>query len=353
MNGKTFGRAALAGLIAGGLAWAAASPAAAQDKKVRVQFQSNFNSTLPVIGQAAKYAAETMTKVSGGSIDVKYNEPGALVPAGQSFDAVAAGSLDAAWATPGFWTGKDIAFALYASVPFGPNAGEYLAWMKWGGGEKLMQELYKKYKIHSMLCGMIPPEASGWFRKEIKSIDDLKGLKMRFFGLGAVVMQKLGVSTQLLQAGEIFQALQLGTIDATEFSMPASDLQLGFHQVAKHYYFPGWHQQSTFSDLMWSEKKWGELSETQKVQAQAACDSTLMYEFSLGEAEQFKAMKEIQSKGVTIHRWPDPMLKQFEKAWLEVVEETKAKSPEFAKGWDSYSKFRTDYAIWRENGYLK
>jgi TRAP-type mannitol/chloroaromatic compound transport system substrate-binding protein len=353
MSAKSVVRGVVAGAVLGVAVAGLSAGAGAQDKKVRVQFQSNFNSTLPVIGQAAKYAAETIEKVSGGTINVRYNEPGALVPPGQSFDAVAAGSLDAAWATPGFWTGKDIAFALYASVPFGPNAGEYLAWMKWGGGEKMMQELYKKYKIHSMLCGMIPPEASGWFRKEIKSLDDLKGLKMRFFGLGAVVMQKLGVSTQLLQAGEIFQALQLGTIDATEFSMPASDLQLGFHQVAKHYYFPGWHQQSTFSDLMLSEAKWNELSATQKRQVEVACDSALMYEFSLGEAEQFKAMKEIQSKGVTIHRWPDDIIKQFEKAWLEVVEETKAKSPEFTKGWESYSKFRADYAIWRENGYLK
>ena len=127
-------RGAVAGAVFGLATIGLAAGAGAQDKKVRVQFQSNFNSTLPVIGQAAKYAAEMIEKNSGGSINVRYNEPGALVPPGQSFDAVAAGSLDAAWATPGFWTGKDIAFALYASVPFGPNAGEYLAWMKHGGG---------------------------------------------------------------------------------------------------------------------------------------------------------------------------------------------------------------------------
>ena len=119
-----------------------------------------------------------------------------------------------------------------------------------------MQELYAKYNIHSVICHLIPPEASGWFRKEINTLADLKGLKMRFFGLGANVMQNLGVSTQLLQAGEIFQALQLGTIDATEFSMPVMDLSLGFHQVAKFYYFPGWHQQATFGDLIINKAKW-------------------------------------------------------------------------------------------------
>jgi TRAP-type mannitol/chloroaromatic compound transport system substrate-binding protein len=217
----------------------------------------------------------------------------------------------------------------------------------------MMQELYKKYGIHSMICGIISPEASGWFRNEIKSLDDLKGLKMRFFGLGANVMQKLGVSTQLLQAGEIFQALQLGTIDATEFSMPSMDLSLGFYQVAKHYYFPGWHQQATFSDVMWSQKKWGELSDLQKDQVGTACDATLTWEMGLSEMSQFAAMNEIKAKGVTIHQWPPEMLQAFEKAWIEVANEQREKSPEFKKAFDHLQKFRADYAIWKELGYLK
>jgi TRAP-type mannitol/chloroaromatic compound transport system substrate-binding protein len=282
---------------------AAATTSQAQDKKVRVQMQSNFATSLAVLGPNAKYTAETIQRVSGGSIEVKFFEPGALVPAGQAFDAVASGSLDAAWATPGFWTGKDIAFAVFSTVPFGPDGGEYIAWMKFGGGEKLMQDLYAKFGIHSMLCNLIAPEASGWFRKEIRTLEDLKGLKMRFFGLGANVMQKLGVSTQLLQAGEIFQALQLGTIDATEFSMPAMDLALGFHQVAKFYYFPGWHQQSTFGDMIWNKKKWDTLSATQKAQVEASCDSAVMRGFALSEASQSKALREIESKGVKLMTW--------------------------------------------------
>ena len=238
----------------------AVAPASAQDKKVRIQMQSNFATSLTILGPNANYTVDTIKTISGGSIDIKFFEPGSLVPPGQAFDAVASGSLDAAWATPGYWTGKDIAFAMYSTVPFGPDTGEYLAWMKFGGGEKMMQALYAKYGIHSLICHMIAPEASGWFRKEIKTLDDLKGLKMRFFGLGANVMQKMGVSTQLLQAGEIFQALQLGTIDATEFSMPAMDLALGFYQVAKFYYFPGWHQQSTFGDMIINKAKWDSLS---------------------------------------------------------------------------------------------
>jgi TRAP-type mannitol/chloroaromatic compound transport system substrate-binding protein len=231
--------------------------------------------------------------------------------------------------------------------------GEYLAWMKEGGGEKMLQELYGKYNIHSVICHLIPPEASGWFRKEIATLADLKGLKMRFFGLGANVMQNLGVSTQLLQAGEIFQALQLGTIDATEFSMPVMDLSLGFHQVAKFYYFPGWHQQATFGDLIINKAKWDSLSPTQKAQVEAACDQTVLKGISVGESVQPKAMKDIEGKGVKLMTWSPEFLAAFEKEWKVVAAEQATKSPEFKKAWDSLNAFREEYKIWRERGYLK
>ena len=266
---------------------------------------------------------------------------------------MSSGSLDAAWATPGFWTGKDIAFAVYSTVPFGPGLGEYLAWMKHGGGEKLMQELYAKYNIHSVICHLIPPEASGWFRKEIKTLDDLKGLKMRFFGLGANVMQKLGVSTQLLQAGEIFQALQLGTIDATEFSMPVMDLSLGFHQVAKFYYFPGWHQQATFGDLIINKSEVGSLFATPRRRGRGGLRPTMLQGHQRRRGGAAQAMKEIESKGVKLMTWSQEFLAAFEKAWDEVAAEQAAKSPEFKKAWESLSDFREEYAIWKERGYLK
>ena len=330
------------------------SAAVAQDKKVRMQVAGAFPSTTGLLGPTQLYLVDALKKVSGGSIDAKFFEPGALVPANQYLDAVGNGSLDAAWTVSGFWTGKDIAFAMFASVPFGPEAGEYMAWMRHGGGYKLMEELHAKYNVGKVLmCGLIAPEASGWFRKEIKSAEDLKGLKMRFFGLGANVMQKLGVATQLLQAGEIFQALQLGTIDATEFSMPVMDLTLGFHQVAKHYYFPGWHQMSTINELIISKQKWAELSDTQKFQVELACDSTMMRQLAEGEAVQGKAMAEIRSKGVTFHYWPKEILELYKKTWDEVAKEQADKSPEFKKAWESYSAFRKEYAVWKQYGYLK
>jgi TRAP-type mannitol/chloroaromatic compound transport system substrate-binding protein len=349
MTIRTFAAAATAAFIG-----FAGMSAEAQDKRVRMQLSGAFPSSTGLLGPTQLGLVDTIRKVSGGSIDARFFEPGALVPANQYLDAVGNGSLDAAWTVSGFWTGKDIAFAMYGSVPFGPEAGEYIAWMRHGGGLKLKEELHAKYGIgKTLLCGLISPEASGWFRKEIKGPEDLKGLKMRFFGLGANVMQKLGVSTQLLQAGEIFQALQLGTIDATEFSMPVMDLTLGFHQVAKFYYFPGWHQMATLNSLIISKQKWAELSDTQKVQIETACDATMLRQFAEGEAVQGKAMREIESKGVQIKYWPKEMLDLYRKTWDEVAKEQAEKSPEFKKAWDSYSAFRKEYAIWKQNGYLK
>jgi TRAP-type mannitol/chloroaromatic compound transport system substrate-binding protein len=340
----------LAGLVALGLAVTAAN---GQDKKIRLNIAGAYPSTTAILGTAQLYTVDKIKKLSGGSVDAKFFEPGALVPPSQYLDAVASGSLDAAWTSIGFFTGKEIAFTLYATVPFGPEAGEYLGWMRFGGGEQKMKELLAKFNVEVLLCGIIAPEASGWFRKEIKTLDDLKGLKMRFFGLGANVMQKLGVATQLLAPGEIFQALQLGTIDATEFSMPVMDLTLGFHQVAKHYYFPGWHQMSTFNHLLVSKQKWAEMSDTQKEIVNAACDMTMLGQYAEGEAVQAKALRDVQAKGVTLHKWPKAFLDAYDKAWKEVIAEQSAKSAEFTKGWESLSKFREEYKIWRQYGYLQ
>jgi len=350
MKSKLLGLAAAAALSVTALGGA---PAEAQDKKVRMQMAGAFPSSMQILGDAEKRLVELVNGMSGGSIDMKFFEPGALVPGSQYFDAISNGSLDSAYTAAGYFTGKDIAFAMFTTVPFGPGAGEFIAWYEYGGGNQLLEEMHSKYNIVARNCGLIAPEASGWFRKEMNSVEDFKGLKMRFFGLGANVIQKLGASAQLLQAGEIFQALQLGTIDATEFSMPTMDLSLGFYQVAKYYYFPGWHQQTSIGQLYISKKKWEELSKTQKMIVEQACKAQMYQEFAEAEAMQFGAMAELKKKGVIFKTWKPEILKVMKEKWDEVVEEQKAKSANFAKVWDSYSKFRANYAIWREHGYLK
>ncbi len=323
-----------------------------KDRKIKWKMASTFPGTLTQLGTAGVRFQNQIEKISAKNIQVKFFEPGALVPALEVFDAVSSGSIDAGWSTPGYWAGKVPALPLFGAIPFGPSAGEYMAWIYYGGGKELFEEIYAKHNIKGIFCGMIPPEASGWFRKEIKSIDDMKGMKMRFFGLGAKVMEKIGVSTQLIAGGDIFPALELGTIDATEFSMPAVDLKLGFYQVAKHYYFPGWHQQSTLFELMVNLDKWNKLSDTQQVQIETVCGDNIRNGIAEGDAIQLEALETLRSKGVKIHKWSDEILDTLEKAWIEVVEEESAKDDDFKRSWQSLNSFRQNYKTWKNLGYL-
>ena len=315
--------------------------------------QSTYAGSLPQLGALGIRIAEQITAITGGEIEVTFQNPGGVVPALEVFDAVGSGAVEAGWSTPGYWAGRVPALQLLAAVPFGPRASEYLAWLKFGGGEQFLEELYEPHNIHSVICAVIAPEASGWFRNEIHSVEDLRGLTMRFFGLGAKVMERMGVSTQLLAGGDIFPALELGTIDATEFSMPAIDLNLGFYQVAQHYYFPGWHQQSTFFDLMINLDLWESLDERTQLMINTVCDANIAYGLAEGEAIQVAALAELENEhGVQIHRWSDEDLARLRAAWDDVAAELVAQDADFARVYESYTTFRERYARWRDLAYL-
>ncbi len=328
-----------------------AAPAA---QKVTLKMASIFPASLQLLGDSGVKLTKTVGEISGGTLELKFFEPGALVPGLESIPAVAKGSVDAAWSSPGFFAGTDTTFNLFSTSPFGANPTELLAWMYYGGGLELMDEMFAAHNVKAIPCQMIPPEASGWFRKEIKTLDDVKGMKMRFFGLGAKVMDKMGVATQLLAPGDIFQALQLGTIDATEFSMPSSDESFGFFQVAKYYYFPGWHQPASFNALFINMEVWNKLSSQHKRILEVACGDSVRDGLARGDAAQAPAMQRMVDKhGVKVMNWSDDMLDAYKKAWEEVVAEESAANPNFKKVYDSFSKFRKEYALWGQNGYLK
>jgi len=343
-----------AGLIAGAAVMAAAiaSPAHAA-KKVRWKMHGAFGSNIAVIGPPGPRIAEAVKRMSGGDFDIKFFEPGALAGGYAYYDPVSQGGFDAAWGTPGANQGKNTAFAFASTWPFGPGVGEFLAWIKHGGGNEIISELYARDNIKYLLCGFIAPETSGWFREEITSLDQLKGLKMRFFGMGAKVMQKFGVSTQQLAGGDIYPALELGTIDATEFSMPAIDRSYGFHQIAKFNYFPGWHQQATTNELLINMDKWNDLPDEYQAMLETACDANITQEFADGEASQFQAMLDNEADGVQNMTWPDEILDQLRGAWEEVLAEEIAANPDVKVLWDSYSEFHEKYKAWGERGYLK
>ena len=324
------------------------APPPAEPPTIRWKMGSAYASTLPQLGTLAKKLDRDIWRVSDGRLEIKFHEPGTLVPPLEMFEAVRAGVIDAAFSSPGFWGNKIPALQLFAAVPFGPSAKEYLAWIYFGGGQELFELIYHANGIHSVFCGLTAPEASGWFRKRIRTVEDLKGLKMRFFGLGARVMEKLGVTTTRLTDGDIFVALETGAIDAAEFSMPAIDLKLGFHRMAKNYYFPGWHQPATMFELMVNLKKWNDLSVTQRAQVEAVCGDNIRYGLAEGEAAQFAALKEMQSQGVVLRRWPGEILDALRDAWAKVAREESKEDDDFRRVWKSLSAFREDYTIWQE-----
>src|SRR5262245_22612036 len=330
------------------------SPPAEAQKKVRWKMASAFGSRLPHFGTSGVRFAENVRVISGGSLELKFFEPGALVPALECFDAVSKGSVEACWTTPGYHTSKYPALAFFTTVPFGPQIGELPAWKWYGGGNDLRNEIYAKHNLYALDCFAIGPETSGWFRKEIKSVAELKGIKMRFFGLGAQVMQKLGVNTQLMAAADIYPALERGVIDATEFSMPTMDLALGFHQVAKNNYYPGWHQQVSVSELLMNKAEWEKLSEQHKRIIQVALNDAVIHTYVETEAKNPPVVQEMKEKHkVTNRRWSDDDLRAFEKAWLEVLAEESAKDPLFKKVADSYLAWRQTYKVWGEAQELK
>jgi len=316
-------------------------------KRVKWKMHSAWGSQVPHLGWEALRFTENVTAMSGGNFKLKFFEPGALVPANEGFDAVSKGAIETAWSTAGYDVGKYPALAFFTAVPFGPGIGEMMAWIWFGGGKEISERIYAKHNILPMHCLAIGPETSGWFRNEIKELDQLRGMKMRFFGLGARVMQRLGVSTQLLAGGDIFPALEKGVIDATEFSMPTMDIKYGFYQIAKYNYFPGWHQQVSIGMLDVHKPSYDALPAQYQKILSVACQASAMNSYAETEALNPAAMVEMGTKyGVITKRWRDDQLAVFEQAWLDTLNEDAAKDPLFKEVSESYLGFRKEYKKW-------
>lgn len=328
------------------------APSYSQDDPVRWRMQSWFPSAAPHAGSSGKDIETKLDRLSGGSFRVQFFEPNALIPPNQCFEAVGRGSVQACWSTPAYWYGEEPALALFSAAPFGMDWPGLLAWFYHGGGIEMYDELYARHNIHALPCGGMIPEASGWFRNEINSIDDLEGLRLRFLGLGALVMEKMGASTMLLPGGELYAALERGVIDATEFAAPSVDKALGLNEVASYYYFPGWHQPATIYDLMINKDAWDGLSDKQQAMVEFVCGDNVRDAIALGESLQAGVLAEFEEKGVNIRRWSPEILEALEVAWLEVAEEESLANEDFAAVWASMQDFHEEYAVWADLGYL-
>lgn len=329
---------------------------AAEAKPLLLKVPVYVGTHLKGLGSTPKWLAEKINIAGKGVLKIKLYEPGRLIPPKEILGAVDAGQVNAGFTTPGFNTGVlGNKASIFSAVPFGPDAPEFLAWIHYGGGRELWQKMYddKGIRVHAIPCGILAPETSGWFPRPIDKPQDLDGLTMRFFGLGALVMEKLGVSTSLLPGKEIFPALEKHAIDATEFSMPAIDEGLGLHKVLKYNYYPGWHQPATLLELLVNKATWQGMNAQQQTLLEMGCKAATLDGFALGEAIQFPVMKRNRDqRGVQNRYWSEQMLGLFRAKWDEVVTEESAKDPEFARIWTALRAFRDDYAIWSEWAFL-
>jgi TRAP-type mannitol/chloroaromatic compound transport system substrate-binding protein len=330
-----------------GLCLALLPPGPVSAQSTKLKLQAGFQLNQPVLGEMIAHFRDTVLATGRSDIRLRVYDATRLVPTLQIFDAVSAGKIDGGFAWPGYWMGKLPATTVFAAVPFGPEAPEFLAWMYEGGGLALWRALYAPHDVVPIPCGVLPPEASGWFRKPIEKPEDLEGLKIRYAGLGGKVMEKLGASITMLAAGDIFVALERGVLDATEYSMPAADRSLGFYKVAKHYYFPGWHQPASIMELAIHKPTWDGMDDAQRAFLESTCRDTTLWSLTRGLAVQAEALEFFEAEGVTIHQWPTALMERFRSAAAEVMVEAAADDPAFAEAWDSLQTFRARNATWR------
>ncbi|MGH1419132.1 MAG: TRAP transporter substrate-binding protein [Hyphomicrobiaceae bacterium] len=329
--------------------------ATTSSKTLLLKTPSAYPTALPGLGTVLPRVAKQVDLMSRGSLKMKIYEPGKLVAPFEILEAVSSGKVNSGYSTAGYWGGKIPASPLFTAVPFGPEAGEYMAWLYYGNGMKLYQEMYQQagYDIHVIPCAMVAPETSGWFSKEINSLEDLQGLKIRFFGLGGKVLQRLGAAVSLIPGRDIYPALEKGSIDATEFATPAIDQRLGFQKIVKFNYFPGWHQQGTVIELLVNKKVWDGMSTQHQAILTNACKASMADSYAEGEAIQYGAMiKNVEKHGVQIKDWSPEMLDAFRKTWDEIALEESKKDAYFAKVWADMSKFREGYKLWKSHAFL-
>jgi TRAP-type mannitol/chloroaromatic compound transport system substrate-binding protein len=307
-----------------------------------------FGSNFKPIGGHIKQMIDNVTLASNGSVRMRFFEPGALVPVMGIFDAVSSGSVDAGYVGIGLYINKEPGLALVNAAPFTPDLDTFLAWIYYGGGQQIVNEVLKKHNMTAVFCGLLAPEAGGWFRKEIKSLDDFKGIKMRIGGLGSNVLEKLGVSTQALGGGDIYPALERGVIDAAEFSNPGMDETMGFHETAKYYYFPGWQNPVSPEWLIINTNVYNKMTDNQKKVIDMACGNTVARSIAEGEVLSMQALDRLRAKGVNVKQWDPAMIKQLKQMWTEEAKRLAATDPNFKKIWDSQQSFRQQHEKMKE-----
>ena len=334
--------AGMAGILAAGVA-----PAFAQGgPEIKWRLTSSFPKSLDTIFAPAEIIAKRVAAATNNKFQIQVFASGEIVPGLQALDAVQNGTVQACHTAPYYYVGKDPTFAFGTAIPFGMNCRQFNAWWYVGGGDAIYNEFLKEYGVTSFLAGNTGAQMGGWYRKEIKTLADLKGMKMRIGGFAGQVLAKLGVVPQQIAGGEIYPALEKGTIDAAEWVGPYDDEKLGFNKVAKYYYYPGWWEGGPALHVLVNQKALGELPKDYREILEAAChegNTLMMARYDAGNPD---ALKRLVAGGAQLRPFPRPVLDACYKAAMELYAETSAKNAKFKKVHDHYMKFLEDQVLW-------
>ena len=333
-----------------GVAAAAAAiskPAIAQSMpEVKWRLTSSYPKSLEALYGVCEVFAKAVAEATDNRFQIQVFAAGELVPALAAADAVQKGAIEMAHTASYYYSGKDPTFAFGTAVPFGLNTRMLNAWMYFGGGMELMNDFYKKFNIYALPAGNTGAQMGGWFRKEIKSLADLKGLKMRIGGFAGTVIARLGVVPQQISGGEVYSSLERGTIDAAEWVGPYDDEKLGLHRVAPYYYYPGWWEGGAMLHNFINIEKWNSLPPAYQSIVKTASSMANDWMTAKYDAGNPPAMKRLLTDGAQLRPFPPAVMEASLKAALEVYKEVSATNADFKKVWEQMLAFRNDQYLW-------
>jgi TRAP-type mannitol/chloroaromatic compound transport system substrate-binding protein len=335
------GGAGLAGVLASGVA-----PAVHAQAAIRWRLASSFPKSLDTIFGAAEDMSGYVKAATGGKFEISVAAAGELMPAFGVVDGVQAATVEMAHTAPYYFFGKDPTFALGCAIPFGLNARQMTAWMLEGNGMKLMREFYSGFNIVNFVGGNTGAQMGGWWRKEIKSMGDMKGAKFRVGGFGGKVVEAIGGVPQNIPGGEIYQSLEKGTIDAAEWVGPYDDEKLGFYKVAPYYAYPGWWEGGPELDFYVNNKAFDTLSAENKAILEAACNYAAVRMMAKYDARNPAALKRLVGGGAKLFRFPKDVMDGAFKAAIGIYDDLSKSNPAWKKIYADYAAFRRDANLW-------
>jgi TRAP-type mannitol/chloroaromatic compound transport system substrate-binding protein len=339
--------AAMGGAALGAAASMLPKPAIAQaNPEIKWRMASSFPKSLSTLYGGGEFLASRVAAITDNKFQIQMFAAGEIVPALQVLDAVQNGTVEMGQTAPYYYVGKDPTFAFGCTVPFGFNARQQQSWMLHGGALDLMNEFMKDYNVIGRFAGNTGAQMGGWFRKEIKTPDDIKGLKFRIAGLAGNVIAKMGGVPQQIGGGDIYPALEKGTIDAAEWVGPYDDEKLGFYKIAKYYYYPGWWEGNAMLWAYMNLDRWNALPKAYQAALEAACAEANNWMQAKYDAENPAALRRLVANGTELRPFSREIMQAAYKASFEVYDETAAKNPKFKKLYDSWKAFREDEYLW-------